>query len=59
MTKPSQGISGDNRGEEQPVDKDRTQTAHMTKPDDTAPSKQETRKGESNSPARSGHSQDK
>jgi hypothetical protein len=59
MTKPGQGISRNNRGEEQPVDKDRARTAYTTKPDDAAPSKEETRKDESNSPARSGHSQDK
>jgi hypothetical protein len=59
MSKPSQGISKDNRGEEQPTDKDRAQTAHHSGADETTPSKQETRKGESNSPARSGRSQDK
>jgi hypothetical protein len=40
MSKPSQGISRSNCGEEQPVDKDRAQTTHHTRSDDTTPSKQ-------------------
>lgn len=56
MTKPSQGITRDNRGEEQPADENRAQTAHQT---ESAPSKEGTRKDKSDSPARSGHSQDK
>ena len=59
MTKPNQGITRDNRGEEQPADKGRAQTAHQSGSNETTPSKQGTRKSESDSPARSGHSQDK
>ena len=59
MSKPSQGISRDGRGEEQPSDKERAQTAQQSDPDKTTLSKQGTRKDQSDSPARSGHSQDK
>jgi hypothetical protein len=59
MTKPNQGIIRDNRGEEQPADKERAQTAHQSGSNETTPSKQGTRKSENDSPARSGHSQDK
>jgi hypothetical protein len=55
----SQGISRDNRGEEQPADKDRAQTAHRTGFGEPSPSKEETRKGDGTCPARPGHSNDR
>ena len=50
----SQGICRDHRAEDQPADKNRAQTAHKTGPGETSPSKEETPKGESKRPARSG-----
>jgi hypothetical protein len=56
MKHSDQGITRTRRGEDQPVDKERAQTAHHT--DDAKPSSscQETLKDEAPVPARSGHS---
>ena len=56
MKHSNQGITKTQRGEEQPTDKDRAQTAQKTGGAETSPSRQETSQGRKTRPTRSGQS---
>jgi hypothetical protein len=56
MKHSDQGITKTERGEEQPTDKDRAQTAHKSGEVRVSPSRQETGKEREAAATRSGHS---
>jgi hypothetical protein len=55
VNQPDQKITRTQRGEEQPVDKQRAQTAHRTDKGETSPTREATRNEARDTPSRSGH----